>query len=193
MLVASNRLSCRLHSLKSRPLVACCPFRGFRRIRDAKVPAGAHVYSHNLFRRGQPLLFKKYEAAKLKPSKSNEVEVASVDHDPTAVVASGKDDTQEVTKSQVTGMDRLVAEDHGVHKEKESASKMIKDAELSLSFPERLMDLLESDEENVKKAIWWLPDGDTFAISPNHFSEQILSKYFQGSQFGSFIRKLNRW
>jgi hypothetical protein len=58
-------------------------------------------------------------------------------------------------------------------------------------FPGRLMELLESDE--AKCAIWWLPAGESFAIQPKEFSKTILTKYFRGTKFESFIRKLNRW
>lgn len=59
------------------------------------------------------------------------------------------------------------------------------------TFPERLMELLQ--EEQVKDAMWWLPGGHAFAIRPKIFYDAVLSKYFQGTKFESFTRKLNRW
>jgi len=59
------------------------------------------------------------------------------------------------------------------------------------TFPERLMELLENEE--VKNAMWWLPGGDAFTIVPRLFPEMVLNKYFQGTKFESFTRKLNRW
>lgn len=59
------------------------------------------------------------------------------------------------------------------------------------TFPERLMELLEN--ETVKEAMWWLPGGCAFAIRPKIFYDVVLSKYFQGTKFESFTRKLNRW
>ena len=59
------------------------------------------------------------------------------------------------------------------------------------TFPERLMELLEG--EKVKEAMWWLPGGCAFAIRPKIFYDVVLSKYFQGTKFESFTRKLNRW
>lgn len=59
------------------------------------------------------------------------------------------------------------------------------------TFPERLMELLEG--EKVKEAMWWLPGGCAFAIRPKIFYDAVLSKYFQGTKFESFTRKLNRW
>ena len=61
----------------------------------------------------------------------------------------------------------------------------------SSSFPERLMELFEGDV--AKDAMWWLPGGDAFALSPDLFPDQVLQKYFQGTKFESFTRKLNRW
>jgi hypothetical protein len=61
----------------------------------------------------------------------------------------------------------------------------------SSSFPERLMELFEGDL--AKDAMWWLPGEDAFALSSDLFPDQVLQKYFQGTKFESFTRKLNRW
>jgi hypothetical protein len=61
----------------------------------------------------------------------------------------------------------------------------------SATFPERLMELLEDEKE--PEALWWLGETDCFCIDPKHFPEQVLCKYFQGTKFDSFTRKLNRW
>jgi hypothetical protein len=68
---------------------------------------------------------------------------------------------------------------------------MGEEAVKSSSFPERLMELFEGDV--AKDAMWWLPGGDAFALSPDLFPDQVLQKYFQGTKFESFTRKLNRW
>ena len=60
-----------------------------------------------------------------------------------------------------------------------------------LSFPDRLMMLLDSGEEG--DSLWWMEDGESFCIAPHRFSESVLEKYFQGTKFESFTRKLNRW
>lgn len=60
-----------------------------------------------------------------------------------------------------------------------------------LPFPDKLMSLLDSDK--VSEAMRWLPDGDAFCIAPALFTERVLDKYFQGTKFESFTRKLNRW
>lgn len=59
------------------------------------------------------------------------------------------------------------------------------------TFPERLMDLLNKGVE--KEAMWWMEDGDGFCVLPKHFSDKVLDRYFQGTKFESFTRKLNRW
>ena len=59
------------------------------------------------------------------------------------------------------------------------------------TFPERLMELLMNG--TVKNAMWWLPGGEAFALVPNTFYDVVLAKYFQGTKFESFTRKLNRW
>lgn len=60
-----------------------------------------------------------------------------------------------------------------------------------LPFPEKLMSLLDGGK--VPDAMWWLPDGDAFCLIPVVFAERVLDKYFQGTKFESFTRKLNRW
>jgi hypothetical protein len=60
-----------------------------------------------------------------------------------------------------------------------------------LPFPENLMSLLDSDK--VSDIIRWLHDGDAFCLIPSLFAEHVLDKYFQGTKFESFTRKLNRW
>jgi HSF-type DNA-binding len=77
-----------------------------------------------------------------------------------------------------------------VSKEKTNHSPSVTE-EVGVTFPERLMELLmnETDEQ----ALWWLPDGMTFAIHSKKFTKTILAKNFQGSKFESFTRKLARW
>ena len=65
------------------------------------------------------------------------------------------------------------------------------DEKAGITFPERLMALL--DQEVEKDALSWLDDGDGFYIRPKIFSERVLNKHFQGTKFESFTRKLNRW
>ena len=60
-----------------------------------------------------------------------------------------------------------------------------------LSFPERLMELLNSP--NCQDSMCWLPNGNAFALHPNVFMRNILPKHFDGTKFESFTRKLNRW
>ena len=64
--------------------------------------------------------------------------------------------------------------------------------ELQMSFPERLMDLLQNGKD-VDKAMKWLPSGEGFAIVPSIFYEVVLDGHFHGTKFESFTRKLNRW
>jgi hypothetical protein len=59
------------------------------------------------------------------------------------------------------------------------------------TFPEKLMELLET--EALKDVMWWLTDGEGFALAPQLFSSKVLSPYFYGTKFESFTRKLNRW
>jgi hypothetical protein len=42
-------------------------------------------------------------------------------------------------------------------------------------------------------SIWWNSPGDGFLLVPKKFTEKVVTKYFQGTKFESFTRKLNRW
>lgn len=60
-----------------------------------------------------------------------------------------------------------------------------------LTFPEKLMEVLE--DESVSDSIKWNEKGDAFGINPEPFISKALKIHFQGTQFESFTRKLNRW
>lgn len=60
-----------------------------------------------------------------------------------------------------------------------------------VTFPERLMELVMNETD--KQALWWMPEGKSFAIDSKKFTKTILAKNFQGSKFESFTRKLARW
>eukprot|EP00567_Pseudictyota_dubia_P005630 CAMPEP_0197445466 /NCGR_PEP_ID=MMETSP1175-20131217/10678_1 /TAXON_ID=1003142 /ORGANISM="Triceratium dubium, Strain CCMP147" /LENGTH=598 /DNA_ID=CAMNT_0042976429 /DNA_START=24 /DNA_END=1817 /DNA_ORIENTATION=+ len=61
------------------------------------------------------------------------------------------------------------------------------------TFPQRLMDVLNSGKHAEQAAVW-MPDGLSFVIiSPRTFMDQVLPMYFKQTKFASFTRKLNRW
>lgn len=60
------------------------------------------------------------------------------------------------------------------------------------NFPQRLMNILDSGI--APDAIWWVGDGDEFAIHPGNVqSSTLLVDHFQGNRYSSFVRNLNRW
>ena len=66
------------------------------------------------------------------------------------------------------------------------------DEEIPLTFPQRLMELL--DDSSNDDVIGWLPHGQGFLIyQKRRFAAEIMPKYFKQSKFTSFTRKLNRW
>lgn len=63
---------------------------------------------------------------------------------------------------------------------------------VAAKFPARLMEML-SDESNGG-CITWLPHGRSFLIHDVYkFTDTVLPKYFKGTKFSSFTRKLYRW
>jgi hypothetical protein len=53
------------------------------------------------------------------------------------------------------------------------------------------MQIIDSPEYG--DCIWWNSPGDGFLLVPKKFTEKVVKKYFQGTKFESFTRKLNRW
>jgi len=79
------------------------------------------------------------------------------------------------------------------HQEIEADYRMgDKEDEVPLSFPQKLMEILGSDE--AADIISWLPHGKGFLIyKKKKFATDILPKFFKQSKYTSFTRKLNRW
>lgn len=60
-------------------------------------------------------------------------------------------------------------------------------------FAEELMKVLNSAMD-VQSILYWLPSGNSFCIAnQSRFVEEVLSKYFRGTKYGSFLRRLKRW
>ena len=57
------------------------------------------------------------------------------------------------------------------------------------SFARRLMKLL--NDEEAADALWWLPDGKSFAIDPKTAPSKILDVHFRSTKFTSFVRRLH--
>lgn len=91
-------------------------------------------------------------------------------------------------------MGRLKTPDdsNGSEKSNSNEAKAEEKLDEKHTFPERLMYLLQNETDS--DALWWQPDGDSFAFEPKLFTEKVLSKLPGGKiKFESFIRKLNRW
>mmetsp|Transcript_17395 Transcript_17395/g.36445 ORF Transcript_17395/g.36445 Transcript_17395/m.36445 type:complete len:458 (+) Transcript_17395:74-1447(+) len=71
----------------------------------------------------------------------------------------------------------------------------------ALTFPERLMSLLDYAEKMKAESddpdnycVTWLPNGDAFLIrDPKECADIIIPKFFKAAKFSSFARKLYRW
>lgn len=62
----------------------------------------------------------------------------------------------------------------------------------NMNFPQRLMEMLSN--ENNSDIVTWLPHGKAFLIiKKSKFNSYILPKYFNGTKYSSFTRKLIRW
>lgn len=80
----------------------------------------------------------------------------------------------------------------GVQKSSTKASDDDLEEEIPMSFPQRLMEILNNEEHS--DVISWLPHGKGFIMyKKKKFAAQVLPKYFKQSKFTSFTRKLNRW
>jgi HSF-type DNA-binding len=121
----------------------------------------------------------------------DEIKTATVDDDSVSVKKAAA--AAAASSAAATTADVLLVDGHDMIEGSE---------ELQLSFPERLMSLLQnSDNENsgstvvvdVTRAMRWMPGGDAFLIVPSIFYDVVLDGHFHGTKFESFTRKLNRW
>lgn len=94
-------------------------------------------------------------------------------------------------KSSIANLPVILKERHiPTHKKKNCA----------LTFPEKLMSMLDYVEEMKDKSddpanycISWLPHGDAFVVRhPTECAERIIPLFFKASKFSSFTRKLYR-
>lgn len=60
------------------------------------------------------------------------------------------------------------------------AFKELLDAQERESFPEQLMKLL--DDEQAPAALWWMPDGTSFAIKTDRVGPEVLDRFFQSTK-----------
>jgi len=71
----------------------------------------------------------------------------------------------------------------------------------ALTFPERLMSMLDYADEMKAKSddpdnycVTWLPEGGAFLVrDPKACAETVIPKFFKAVKFSSFARKLYRW
>lgn len=67
-----------------------------------------------------------------------------------------------------------------------------KECSSNMNFPQRLMEMLSN--ENNSDIVTWLPHGKAFLIiKKSKFNSYILPKYFNGTKYSSFTRKLLRY
>ena len=60
----------------------------------------------------------------------------------------------------------------------------------SVAFLQKMMTLL--NDETAPSALWWMADCTAFGLEPDILSKEVLDKYFQGSKFTSFLRRLHK-
>jgi hypothetical protein len=62
------------------------------------------------------------------------------------------------------------------------------------SFVQKLYTILQDpgNEESDSRSLWWTPDGKGILVSPKKFEENESKKYFQGTRYFGFSRRLMR-
>lgn len=58
-------------------------------------------------------------------------------------------------------------------------------------LPDKLMEYL--NKEVASEALYWMPEGESFAFDTEKAPEQILNKFFSGTKLSSFLRSISRW
>jgi len=63
-----------------------------------------------------------------------------------------------------------------------------------MTFPRRLMNILDIDNGQFKHILCWLPHGRAFVIlDPDALEKEILPRFFKSRYFKSFLRQLSIW
>jgi len=63
-----------------------------------------------------------------------------------------------------------------------------------MTFPRRLMNILDIDNAQFKDILCWLPHGRAFVIlDPDALEKEILPRFFKSRYFKSFLRQLSIW
>jgi hypothetical protein len=62
------------------------------------------------------------------------------------------------------------------------------------SFVQKLYNILQDpdNDESDSRSLWWTPDGKGILVSPKKFEESESKKYFQGTRYFGFSRRLMR-
>ena len=58
-------------------------------------------------------------------------------------------------------------------------------------LPDKLMEFL--NKEVAPEALYWMPDGESFAIDTEKAQDQLLNQFFRGTKLSSFLRSISRW
>ena len=57
-------------------------------------------------------------------------------------------------------------------------------------LPDKLMEYLNKE---ASEALYWMPDGESFALDTETAQEKLLDKFFSGTKLSSFLRSISRW
>ena len=79
-------------------------------------------------------------------------------------------------------------------KKVESSAEKALDEHGGMSFVQKLYSLVQKpdNEESRLRSIWWTPDGKGILVSPKGFDQHESKKYFQGTRYFGFSRRLMR-
>jgi hypothetical protein len=145
------------------------------------------------------------DAAAVRPADDN-IKSSSNTAYTKVVAGEGKSDDYNgcltTTDETGTGLPDSVAAKEAMHNDDEDAYTQAISQAQEATFPQQLMDLIESEttDDNAviirgQKTIEWLSTGDKFIIRDKKALEShVLPKYFKNTcKFMSFVRKLYRW
>lgn len=57
-------------------------------------------------------------------------------------------------------------------------------------LPDKLMEFLN---KKVSESLYWMPEGESFAIDAGKAQVDFLDKFFSGTKLSSFLRSISRW
>ena len=102
--------------------------------------------------------------------------------------ASNSTASKETTHAAATAAAAAISEASAPRESVQPTGLILKSGRVRL--PDKLMEYLNKE---VSEALYWMPEGESFALNTETAQAQFLDKFFSGTKLSSFLRSISRW